>query len=345
MAAKSVILQNKACTATYTTKGGALVDFRLQPGGVNPLPFRHKEKSKGAKEVCFNGHFVCLGNWGDPSPGEAARGHVKHGDFNRLEWLSSNKEQQALLSAYSPLEGLYVERKVELDATEPVLLVSETIQNMHSVGRLYNLVQHPTIAAPFLDAATIVDCNAANGFDYAFPNLNETVFSSWPAAKTIDGEVMNLSTPDRAYSSVFSFLVNPADEWGWVTANSPSAQTLLGYVWKRSDYPWIAHWLHFEGENLRYRGLEFGTTGVHQPIQSIWEKGLVNLLGERTCQFIDTGEAHQRSYLAFLHHLPKGFRGVQQVQVEDNRLLLTEKKTARIIEITHQLQTDHAIQQ
>ncbi|RYZ52402.1 MAG: hypothetical protein EOO14_16800 [Chitinophagaceae bacterium] len=345
MAAKPVILQNKACTATYTTRGGALVDFRLQPGGINPLQFRHREKSKGSKEVFFNGHFVCLGNWGDPSAGEATRGHVKHGDFNRLQWLSSQKERQALLSAYSTLEGLYMERNVALDENAAVLQVTETVQNLHTVGRLYNLVQHPTIAAPFLDGETIVDCNATKGFDYAFPQFSENICKTWPCANAFDGETINLSSPDRAYSSVFSFLVNPADEWGWVTAYSPAQQTLLGYVWRRSDYPWISHWLHFEGELIRYRGLEFGTTGLHKPINEIWGKGLVSLLGESTCRFIDTGDTHHRSYLSFLHPLPKGFQGVKQVEVKDNVLVLTEKNTDHTIKISHQFKTKYAIQQ
>jgi hypothetical protein len=345
MGEKTVVLQNRICSANYHINGGALVDFRLQPAGVNPLQFVYIEKTSENTDLVFEGHFLCAGHWGDPSPGEAACGHVKHGDFHRLPWQVAQNELLANFTATSTLEGLCLQRRAELDKASAVLLVEESIKNIHAVGRLYNLVQHPTIAAPFLDADTIVDCNAAQGFDYAFAEYNEKSFSHWPEGKALDGKSINLSKPDRPYSSVFSFSVNPNDEWGWITAYSPAQQTVLGYVWKRAHYPWIAHWLHFSGEQLQYRGLEFGTTGVHKPMKELWEKGLVNLLGERTCRFIDTGETHYRSYMAFLFAAPDGFNGVERVQREDNAIVLTEKGTNKTIKISHQFKTEHVFQQ
>lgn len=339
-----VVLQNEVCVATFHIEGGALVDFRLQPAGINPLSFYWEECPKGKENIFFRGHFLCLGRWGEPSPGEASKGHIKHGDFNQLEWSATTNEMRASMSAHSNLEGLNIKREIELDASAAVLLVRETVQNTHTVGRLYNMMQHPTLAAPFLDRDTIVDCNAVIGFDYAFEHYNDSVFETWPQIKTCDGGSMNLSNPDREYSSVFSFIVNPADEWGWITAFSPTHETVLGYLWKRTDYPWMAHWLHFEKGQLLFRGLEFGTTGVHKPMKEIWDKNLLNLLGENTCCFIDADEIQKRTYVAFLFPVPSDFKGVQQVQLEGNAITITEKGSKGKINIFHHLNLTHAFQ-
>lgn len=345
MDAKMVVLQNEACSATFHTMGGALIDFHLQSAGINPLSFFWDEGAKGKENIFFRGHFLCLGRWGDPSPGEASKGHIKHGNFNQLEWRATTNGMHAILTAQSQLEGLNIEREVEIDASAAVLLVKESVQNTHTIGRLYNMMQHPTLAAPFIDANTMVDCNVTRGFDYAFEHYNEIKFGNWPQLTTYDGRSINLSNPERKYSSVFSFIVNPSDEWGWITAFSPTHGTVLGYLWKRKDYPWMAHWLHFENGELLYRGLEFGTTGVHKPIKEIWERDMLQLLGEKTCCFIDAGEIQQRSYVAFLFAVPEGFKGVQQVRLDGNAIAIIEKEAKGKTNIFHHLNMDHAFQQ
>ena len=286
---------------------------------------------------------MCLGRWGDPSVGEASKGHIKHGDFNRLQWETKINGNQLLMSAQSGLEGLQIEREVILDSTAAVMQVNETVHNVLPVGRLYNMMQHPTLSAPFLDDTTLINCNAASGFDYAFDTYDEKVFGSWPELRTKDGKNINLVNPQRAYSSVFPFLVKESDDWGWITAYSPTNNLLLGYVWKRTDYPWIAHWLHFENEKLTYRGLEFGTTGLHKPIQSIWEEGLLHLLQQPTCLYLDADKKEQRSYTCFQINVPNGFEGVEGVQLTNKAITIIEKGSKGKTDVFYQLPINHEI--
>jgi hypothetical protein len=320
-----VMLQNEACSLSFDRQGGAWVDFHRKPGGMNPLNFHLEQDVPGAQSYSFRGHFLCLGRWGDPSPGEAAKGHVKHGDFNRLEWTAEANGNGCVMRAESPLEGLFLERTITLDRQAPLVTVKELVHNTGSLGRLYQMVQHPTLTAPFLAGDTLVDCNATTGFDYAFETYDEAAFCQWPVARTTRGEQLHLGRPERPYSSVFSFIVDPAEEWGWITAYAPAQQLLLGYVWPRIHYPWIHHWLHFEQDTLRYRGLEFGTTGVHKSFQEIWERQLLQVLGTPACSYIDSGETQQRQYSAFQLPVPAGFTGVQRVEVGENALHIVEK--------------------
>src|SRR5690606_27103919 len=111
---------------------------------------------------------------------------------------------------------------------------------------------------------------------------------------------IDLSNPSRPYTSVFSFLVNPEDAFGFITAWSPRHQLLLGYVWDRKDYPWIHLWQDWDKDRLRYLGIEFGTAALHQPFPQLLASGL-ELFGERTTAYLDAGEKHSRRYLGFLH--------------------------------------------
>jgi len=337
MEANTIVLQNETCSAAFHTEGGALLQWQLHAVDVNPFEFCWKESTNGKSDVFFRGHFICLGRWGEPSEAEAAKGHIKHGDFNRLHWQTEVKESSLKMWAQSELEGLAVEREVKLDKVVAVMQVTETVQNTLPVCRLFNIMQHPTLSAPFLGAETIVDCNATLGFDYAFETYNEKVFRSWPDVVAANGENINLSKHDKSYSSVFPFTVNPEEDCGWMTAYSPTHKLLLGYVWKRTDYPWIAHWLHFEEGEIKYRGLEFGTTGIHQPIANIWDKGILNILNVPTCCFIDAGEKRTSSYTCFLQPIAGDFNGVDKVEITGKNISITPKKLKGKIDVLAQI--------
>src|SRR3546814_2588285 len=55
-----------------------------------------------------------------------------------------------------PLEGLRVRRQLRLDRRNAVFAIEETVHNIAPLGRLYNMVQHPTLAAPFLDESVVI---------------------------------------------------------------------------------------------------------------------------------------------------------------------------------------------
>src|SRR3546814_17899831 len=63
-----------------------------------------------------------------------------------------------------PLEGLRVRRQLRLDRRNAVFAIEETVPSIAPLGRLYNMVQHPTLAAPFLDDTVVIRCNATQGF-------------------------------------------------------------------------------------------------------------------------------------------------------------------------------------
>lgn len=114
---------------------------------------------------------------------------------------------------------------------------------------------------------------------------------------------------------------------GWTTAAAPEQQRLLGYVWPATDYPWFNAWRHVEDGKPALRGLEFGTTGLHQPFPVLVAKGRIFDLPLYT--HLDAGESVTRSYAMFLLRTPERFAGTRSVTYRDGALVVDEARPGR----------------
>ena len=317
-----VKLSNAHASVTVDLLGGSIVGFELGANGVNPLVWANDAKPGEAKPMS---HFLCLDRWGQPSQAELANGMPFHGEVTRVEWKDHGKGS---MSARLPMADLRVERTMEmLDGA--AFRVDETVTNENKLGRVYNMVQHPTIGPPFLDERVLVDSNARQGFMQSSPLPNPEVPQIvWPMALK-DAQPVDLRRlTDDPLPNVCSFAID--EDLGWVTALSPTYRLVLGYVWRRSEYPWLNIWRHVQDGKPLARGLEFGTTGLHQPFPALVKKG--SIFGRPLLDYLDAGESKTRSYVAFLAEAPEDFAGVGAV-VAEPRLSLRERGGTRTIEL------------
>ncbi|WP_336516702.1 hypothetical protein [Pollutibacter soli] len=301
---REIILHNPATRLQIALDGGAITDFHLTSDNINPLTFRFSKDQMPVRNkngAAYQGHFLCLGRWGEPSPGEKAAGLPDHGQFANQEWQSDDSTSLYVhMSAGSKLEGLSVDRKITLDPEQSIYVCTETVHNPTPLGKVYNMVQHPTIAAPFLNEQTRVYCNAERGFHFLHHKEIEQFSSTWPMARMDILSETDMRSSLPSVTSVHSYVVDESDEWGWILAWSPVSKLLLGYIWKRSEYPWINLWRDYHEGAIRYRGLEFGTSGVHQPFSEIMTTGCFEVFGQKTFDYIDAGEFKTRKYWSFL---------------------------------------------
>jgi hypothetical protein len=321
---ESVVLEGGKATVVVDVGGGSIVRFQLNESPLNPLAWNNQGPADEARSMA---HFLCLDRWGAPSKAEEANGMPFHGEATRVRWkvlreARSGGAIHAEMAAALPLAGLDVRRRIQLDANEALLRVTEEVTNNNKLGRVYNMVQHPTIGPPFLDETTVVDANARQGFMQSSPLPNpEEPAVYWPQA-LLDGQPVNLRhlTGDPN-PNVVSFTID--DEYGWVTATNAARGLLLGYLWKKSDYPWLNIWRNARDGKPLARGLEFGTTGLHQPFGVLLEKG--RIFGRPIYAFLDTGESESRSYAAFLFPIPGDYQGVAEVRYEAGRITVRER--------------------
>lgn len=310
---EDIILRNEQLTIAISPSGGAIVSLQHRSALTNPLNFYYKEP--GLQRRSFCGHFICTPRWGDVSPAEQEKGLVKHGDFRSLEWqIEAQTDTMLTMQSYSEAEQWMVKRTMRLASQSPVFYVQEKLMNCSSARRAYNLVQHPTIAVPFLHAATRVDCNGTEGWrDNGIGNLPTTV-GAWPAVINQQGQATDIRMATPADGGVYSFATGDAIT-GWLSAYDPHSGLLLGYVWPAQDYPFIHHWVHAEKDQVIYRGLEFGTAAMHQPF-SVQEDNEFCWQQQPTCRFLDGGATATFQYYGLLTPVDNAIEGIKQLNYD-----------------------------
>src|SRR5436190_19177053 len=139
------------------------------------------------------------------------------------------------------MAGLDVPSGGRFSKNKSFFVVTERVTNRNKLGRVYNMVQHPTIGPPFLDEKTLVDANAKQGFmqDSPMPNPEQPTVE-WPHALQKGQQVDMRRLTNNPVPDVVSYKID--DEYGWTTASSPSGGLLIGYIWKTADYPWFNAW-------------------------------------------------------------------------------------------------------
>jgi len=326
--ANIITISNPSVSVTVDLYGGAITDFHL-PGNINPLSFRLSPEDmpeNNRSGAPYQGHFACIGRWGPPSAGEIKQGLPHHGQPANLLWNLQPSANNITINmqVIALLEGLQVERTISLDDNNPVFLVEERVSNTNALARLFNMVQHPTVAKPFLTGNTVVNCNADKGFNYKLNVKPLENAAEWPYGLMENGDRLNISRADKPYSSVFSFTIKKDAKFGWITAYSPENKLLIGYLWKHSDYAWISFWQDFNGDDIRYCGLEFGTTGMHKPYTDIIEEGNHKVFGEDSYKYLDAGETQNRCYMAFMCETPENYTETGNVYFAGDKLIVEE---------------------
>ncbi len=321
----SVKLENNCVSLTIDPFGGAVTAFCLKGNDINPLSFAFSNERMPVNNTAganYQGHFVCIGRGGEPTQGEIKAGLPNHGEPANILWtVTENRKAGLQMQTVAAKEGLQVDRTIIMDEHSALYAVKEIVININALGRLYNIVQHPTLAAPFLDETTIINCNASTGFNQAlYKDISSNVIE-WPLAKDDLNNIIDLRNPRSSYNAVYSFVVKPVDKYGWITAFSPTHKLLCGYIWKRSDYPWIHLWQHYNQGKIQYRGIEFGTAGIHQPFPEILNTA-TTLFGEKTYEYIDAGQTITKSYFSFIQSIEDGFTGVEDVSVINGAVII-----------------------
>jgi hypothetical protein len=318
-------LEGADVRVTVDLAGGSIVEFAFRDQGLNPLVW---EGPGGAADPRPRAHFLCLDRWGAPSKAEEANGMPFHGEATRVPWTATRQPApagdyvEAAMEARLPMAGLAVSRTVGVVHQGSCFRVTEQVTNLNPLGRIYNLVQHPTIGPPFLDASTVVDANARRGLMQSSPLPNpEEPLVWWPGALEEERAVNLRFLTDNPNPNVVSYVID--EPLGWVTASNPGRGLLIGYLWRVADYPWLNIWRHVVDGKPAARGLEFGTTGLHQPFGVLVRKG--RIFDRALYEHLDAGETAAKSYGAFLAKIPPDWRGVARVGYHQDTLTITER--------------------
>ncbi len=285
------------------------------------------------------GHNLCFPYWGDPSESEYQAGMTFHGETGIVRWqrVGEQKEgsaQQLSISADLPESRTRFTRTIALTAGESVVYFENRAENMSALDRPVGWCEHVTVGPPFLKkGVTLFDASLTRGRNLG--DGPERTFQ-WPTGRA--ETAINLRTVRDVEKSgyVNNFLVDPQQEFGYFTAINPEQRLLLGYLFRRAEFPWLNVWEANQPATndqpaMLTRGLEFSNTPTHGSLKAMM--AVPKLWGVPAYEWLNARGALVKRFCAFSAEVPDGFKGVQEIRVKDKALEIVERDNGRIVRI------------
>jgi hypothetical protein len=360
-------LSNRSIELTVLLGGGHIADFRLcgspynllfespwstiEPSGYSP-DLHSGKYGKGAVGRFlsgFTGHALVLAYFGMPSPEEAARGLPLHGEAACAEWevLSSSadgKKAHLSLEVALPEYRLRLKRTLLLSAQAFSILIEEQLTNLGNAELDYQWVEHATFGEPFFareESQLFLSAKRGRTWPEGYEGKELLASNSnfaWPWAKTLGGELVDISKPFLRGGTGFvaALLTEEQRAQGFAAVHNQRLKTVAGYFFDRNRFPWIALWEEdcarqyapWNG-TTRARGVEFGTSPMPTGLQSAQQAK--TLFGTPVFATLPAGDTVTTSYQLFATPVPADWRGIIDVTATlDLSLYDTDGQNLRI---------------
>jgi hypothetical protein len=344
----ALVLANDKVELTVVTEGGAMAQILLAGDNekINPLwnPYWiARQAGQNRPTNLYRGHFVCIDGFGPVSAEERAAGLPMHGEAYMLPWqLQSHRKQgmttSAAFSVTLPIAQETFTRTYHMVDGENIVWVDSTVTSLLGFDRPVFWGEHATVGAPFLEPGKVaVDMPAFKAKTKAYPTptatrqLQSFVDFTWPMAPTTDGQRFDVRTAPMkpGTNDHTTTLLDPARRLAYVTALHLEKRLLIGWVFRREEFPWVQTWLSYPGPNRMARGLEFST----QPFDLTRAEVLKNgpLFDAPVLRILPAKSTLQSSFLMFYTSVPEGFLMVDDVQLTGGKLVIEDRGNRKTV--------------
>ena len=300
---RAVSIENASLRVTILVEGGHIAEVLDRRSGINPLwrphwdsiepssfdPSRHARYGGAADGRLLSGimgHNLCLDIFGGPSAEEAAAGLGAHGEASVVPYAIDGNDRTLIAHATLPAAGLTVTRRLTLDGY--TVAIVEHVTNVTACDRAVGWTQHVTLGPPFLKHGVTefrASATRSKTFEAAFgpaDYLVPGVTFDWPHAPAIQGGTVDLQRyNDAPASSAYTaHLMDPSRTDAFFVAFDPEAHFAFGYVWHRTDFPWLGIWEENRSRSASpwssrgvTRGMEFGVSPFPERRREMIERG------------------------------------------------------------------------
>ena len=199
--------------------------------------------------------------------------------------------------------------------------------------------EHATVSAPFLEPGKVaVDMPAFKSKTKAYqtqPNqtrqLRSFVDFTWPMAPTIDGQMFDVRSAPMKPNTLdhTTTLLDPSRRLVFVTALHLDKHLLVGWVFRREEFPWVQTWLSNPAPNRMTRGLEFSTQPFDLTRADVLKNG--PLFDSPVLRILPAKSTIASSFLMFYTPVPDGFLKVDDVQLSGGKLVIEDRANKRAI--------------
>lgn len=286
---RAVGIENDAVRVTVTIEGGHIAEILHKASSVNPLwippwpsiepstytPGAHPEYGNDAESKLLAGimgHNLCLDLFGAPSAEEARAGITVHGEASIVPYEISISASELTARCVLPVAQLGFERRMRISSNR--VLFTETVENLSALDRPIAWTQHVTLGPPFLEYGVT---------QFRMPSVKSEVLSA----------------------GFTTHLMDPAQDRAFFLAFSPQSKIVFGYMWARSDFPWLGIWEENRGlehppwnRRTVTRGMEFGVSPFPESRRQMLERK--EMFGVPAYRWIPAKSTLRAEYYAFI---------------------------------------------
>jgi hypothetical protein len=325
---RACLIENEYLRIAILEGGGHIAAIVDKQSGVSPLwipPWPSIEPSDFNAEhtslygagseakllASIMGHNLCLDIFGGPSDEEAAAGLTAHGEASLVRYRFDGSGQSVTMVADFPLAAIAFQRHVALE--ERGVRIHEIVENRGGTDRPIGWTQHVTLGPPYLEKGVTefrLSATRSKVFEGTFGPADYLMSGAefnWPHAPLTTGGTTDLRVCNQAATSTAytAHLLDPSLADAFFVAFSPSTRLAFGYIWRRSDFPWVGIW---EENNSRSqapwsgrtftRAMEFGVSPFPEDRRSMVERG--RLFGRPTYRWLPAKSRVEAEYWAIL---------------------------------------------
>jgi hypothetical protein len=152
-------------------------------------------------------------------------------------------------------------------------------------------------------------------------------------APGLDGKQINLrETPLQPHFLDHAVtLLDPTRELEWVTALQPKKRLVIGYVFKRAEYPWLQYWGNYPPNLRMARGMEFSTQPFDVSRREVLSEG--PMFDTPTYRWLPAKSKIKSRFLIFYARVPEGFAKVDDVVVEGGQIVITDRAANKQVKL------------
>jgi hypothetical protein len=222
---------------------------------------------------------------------------------------------------------------------EDVVYVESQLESLLGFDRPINWAEHATIGSPFLEhGVTVVELSGKRSRTRSYEGagggrLERRLASGqdfeWPMAPGLDGKRIDLRiAPENPhYLDHAATLLDPARELEWVVAFHPKKRLVLGYLFRRKDYPWVQYWGDYPPTNKLARGMEFGTQAFDVPRREAIGTGAI--FDTPNYRWLPAKSKIGTRFLLFYARLPEGLNKIDDVRLDGGHVIIEDRSAAK----------------
>jgi hypothetical protein len=292
------------------------------------------------------GHFVCVDGFGSPSAEERAAGLAMHGEVYLQPWKLVASEKQGATATVRfavnlPLLQESFTRQLRMVDGESVIYVDSELESQVAFDRTANWGEHPFLFPPFLEPEkTVVDMSGTRAQTRTGGQrlpFKQGLDFTWPKVPGTDGKLVDLRAQpaDVTWMGHTTTLMEPSHPLAYVTVLNTARHYLLGYVFRREEYPWVQNYMSYTPNGWSGRGVEFATQPFDLPRRQMVE--LNKMFDTPVYRWLPAKSKISTRFLMFWVKSPEGMTHVDDVRLENGKIVVEDRAAGKTLTLAASL--------